>query len=100
MDKLPWHNPRKLLQAWTPADYEGFYPPYINVTQVGSMCEFTLRGPTKSDGEMGNSITIKVNVWTLNKFSDVLKQAANDFESGFEDRIYEEHTGKTRENLV
>ncbi len=93
MDKTPWHNPEQLLEAWTATDYEGDYPPYVNVTQVGPMCRLTFRAPIKKDGSMGDAFTMVVNTWTLNKIGDVLKAASTKFETGFEDRVFEDHKG-------
>ena len=91
MKHLPWDNPRVFLEAWTATDYEGYAPPYLNVTQVGSMVEITMRAPVKTDGSMGDTFTFQVNVWTANKIADTIKTAINKFECGLSERLFDEH---------
>lgn len=88
--KLPWDKPEQLIGAWTPTTYSEPQPPYVNATQVGSMVRVTVRGDDD-----------KVAIFTVNKFwltalSEMLADASKKFELGFEDRIYEEVTGKQR----
>lgn len=77
-------TPTKLLAAYTPELYEGAYPPYFNVTQVGSMVRITMRGATKADGNGGDTAVAVVNVWTLNQVAKAFTKAAKDFECGFD----------------
>lgn len=93
--KIPWHNPEKLMGAWTPTAYSGELPPYVNLTQVGSMVRVTVRGDSTHDNQP--TATFMVNAWWLNNLVETLQDANSKFECGFEDRIYEEHTGKKRE---
>ena len=63
--------PTRLLAAYTPERYEGAYPPYFNITQVGSMVRITVRGATKADGSGECSRTAIANsgfcmIWSLN----------------------------------
>lgn len=73
---------RKLLAAWTPTVYKGSYPPYVNVTQVGTRVEITIRGPVKKDGTVGDSIMVEVNSWTCEWIGKVLQEAASKYEVG------------------
>ena len=91
-DGLPWVNPRKLLAAWTPTTYSAPQPPYVNVTQVGSVAEVTVRG------DDGIAVKFTINNWWLNNLADTLKNAANEFECGLEDRIYREQTATRKED--
>lgn len=73
---------RKLLVAWTPTVYEGSYPPFVNVMQVGSGVEITIRGPVKKDGTVGDTIMMEVNNWTCDWIGRVLREASDKFECG------------------
>lgn len=77
-------TPTKLLAAYTPELYEGAYPPYFNVTQVGSMVRITMRGATLPDGKYGETAVAVVNVWTLNEVAKAFVEAAANFETGFD----------------
>lgn len=52
---------RKLMAAWTPEKYEGQFPPFVNITQVGSMIEVTVRAVTKDDGGVGGCSSVRMN---------------------------------------
>ena len=90
-NKLPWHSPEQLMGAWTPTLYPADSPPYVNVTQVGSMVRVTVRGDNPS------TVTFVVNAWWFDNLVQTLKDANSKFECGLEDRIFKEHTGKDRD---
>lgn len=68
-------RPITSLEAWTPTEYEGHYPPYVNVSQVGTMIRLTVRGPTKDDGACGEAVAVEMNIATFSKlFGDAAKK--------------------------
>lgn len=75
---------RKLLVAWTAETYQGDYPPFVNVTQVDSMTEITIRAPVKADGSPGEAIHFQANVWLTSKIGALLTEAGNKFETGMD----------------
>lgn len=46
--------------AYTPTEYSGHYPPYLNITFDGDNAVVTVRGPTKTDGSVGDEVSITV----------------------------------------
>jgi hypothetical protein len=66
----------RLLAAYTPEHYEGAYPPYWNVTHVGSMIRITMRGATLADGTPGADAVAVVNHWTLARLGKLFAEAA------------------------
>lgn len=90
MADLPWYNPRKLLGAWTPTTYAAEQPPFVNITQVGSVVELTVRG------DDGLCTRFSINRWWMNNLSKVLAEADRQFEPGLEERIFQEHRAKER----
>lgn len=77
---MPREVPTKLLAAYTPENYEGVLPPFINVAQVGSMVRITVRG---SDAALdGPCAVIVVNAWTLNKIAEAFAAASRAYDSG------------------
>ena len=79
-------TPTRFLAAWTPATYSGFYPPYVNITQVGSMARVVVRGDDPT-GE--KTIAFTVNSFWLGKLADEFKEASKSFLTGFPDQSYE-----------
>jgi hypothetical protein len=77
-------TPTRLLVAYTPERYEGAYPPYFNVTQVGSMVKITMRGATKAEGSGGDTAVAVVNVWTLNEIAKAFKAAREGYDINFD----------------
>lgn len=49
----------KTLTAFTPAQYEGAYPPYFNVCLRGQDVVITVRGPCKG-GKCGETTSMKM----------------------------------------
>lgn len=78
------NRPEKHLAEHTPHLYEGYYPPYVNITQVGSMVRVTVRGVTKDDGSCGDTAIIECNVWNLNEIAKAFKKAAENFDTNVE----------------
>lgn len=76
--------PSKLLVAWTPVTYKPPYPPYVNVTQIGSMVQITVRGETKTDGAVGDIAVMTVNNWTWVQICDAIADGQWQFDCSLE----------------
>ena len=77
-------RPRKLMGAWTAMAYEGNYPPFVNVTQVGSMVRVTVRASRKPDGQVGDCISFDINAWNFNALVKALREADTKFDCELE----------------
>ncbi len=72
----------KLLNAWTPTDYSGLFPEYINVLQINDEIQISIRAGIKKDGSPGDFLMLRVNNWTLHKIGQLLIEASNNYECG------------------
>lgn len=75
---------RKLMGAWTPEKYQGQFPPFVNITHVGSMVEITIRAVTKADGGVGDCVSVLMN---NHAFQTLIQQAYWKFETGLPEYV-------------
>ena len=67
-----------LLNAWT-ASNGNPRPMFVCIQQVGSMVELILRDEQKDPLTPNAEISITMNVWTLDKLADTMREAAKTF---------------------
>lgn len=79
-DDLVREPPRKLMVAWT---QDVANPPYVNVTQVGSMVQINVRGEPTREG-VGSTVSFTVNFWTWGQLCKVIRGGEYAFEAGLD----------------